>query len=44
VNETYRRVRVDKHFSGIIPFKNGLKKIDALLLLKFNFALDYVGH
>ena len=40
LNETYRRFWVDKHLSGMIPFKNGLKQRDALLLLKFNFALD----
>ena len=44
LNETYSGVSIGKHLSGMIPFKNGLKQRDALLTLKFNFALDYVCH
>ena len=44
LNETYTRirVRVGRHLSDIFPIKNGLKQGDALSLLLFNFALDYV--
>jgi hypothetical protein len=44
LNETCSGVRVGKHLSGMIPFKNGLKQRDALLPLKFSFALNYVCH
>jgi hypothetical protein len=39
LNETYSRVRIVKHFSDILTFKNGLKQDDALLLLLFKFGL-----
>jgi hypothetical protein len=41
LNETYSRVRVDKHLSDTVPIKNGLKQEDALSPLLFNFALKY---
>jgi hypothetical protein len=41
LNETYSRVRVDKHLSDTFPIKNGLKQGDALLEFAFNFALEY---
>jgi len=40
-NETYSRVRVDKHLSDMFPVKNDLKQGDALSPLLFNFALEY---
>jgi len=41
LNETYNRVWVGRHLFDIILIRNGLKQGDALLLLLFNFALDY---
>jgi hypothetical protein len=41
LNETYSKVRVGKLLSDKFPIQNGLKQIDALLPLLFNFALDY---
>jgi hypothetical protein len=41
LNETYSRVRVDRHLSDMFPVKNGLKQGDALSPLLFNFALEY---
>jgi len=41
LNETYSRVRVGRHLSEMFPTKNGLKKRDALSLLRFNFAVDH---
>jgi hypothetical protein len=41
LNETYSRVRVDKHLSDTFPIKNGLKIGDALSPLLLNFALEY---
>ena len=40
LTETYNRVRVGKNLSDVFPIRNGLKKVNALLLL-FNFALGY---
>jgi hypothetical protein len=40
LNETYSKIRVG-HMSSAFPIKNGLKQGDALLLLLFNFALEY---
>jgi hypothetical protein len=40
-NETYSRVRADKHMSNIFPIKNGLKQGDVLSSLNLNFVLDY---
>ena len=40
LNETYIRVRVDKHLSDMLPIKNGSKQ-DALSPLLFNFALEH---
>ena len=42
LNETYSTVRVGKHLSDRFTIKNGLKQWDALPLLLFNFALEYV--
>jgi hypothetical protein len=41
LNETYSKVRIGKHFSDSFPIQKGLKQGDALLLLLFNFALEY---
>jgi hypothetical protein len=41
LNETYSRVPVGKHLSGVFPIKNCLKQGDALSPLLFNFALEY---
>ena len=41
LNETYCKFRVGKHLSEEFPVKNGLKQVDALLPLLFNFVLDY---
>ena len=40
MRETYSRVRVGKHLSGMFPIRNGLKQGDGLSLLLFNFALE----
>jgi hypothetical protein len=42
LNETYGKVRKDKHLSDSFPIQNGLKQGDALSPLLFNFALEYV--
>jgi len=41
LNEACNRVRVDKHLSDMFPVRNGLKQIDILSPLLFNFDLDY---
>ena len=41
LNETYSRVWVGKYLSDMFLIKNGLKQGYDLLLLIFNFALDY---
>jgi len=41
LNETYSNVWVSKCLSDTFPVKNGLKHVHALLLLIFNFALEY---
>jgi hypothetical protein len=41
LNETYSRVRVHKHLSERLRFKNGVIKGDALSPLLFNFTLEY---
>jgi hypothetical protein len=41
LNETYSKVRIDKHLSDSFPVQNGLKQGDALSPLLFNFALEY---
>ena len=41
LTETYSRVQVGKNLSNMFPIRNGLKQGDALLLMLFNFALEY---
>jgi hypothetical protein len=41
LNETYSKVCIGKHLSDTFPIQNLLKQGDALLLLLFNFALEY---
>ena len=38
LTETYSRVRVGKNLSDMFPIRNGLKQIDDLSPLLFNFA------
>ena len=42
LNETYSRVRVDKHLCDTFPIQNGLKQGDALTPLFLNFAFECV--
>ena len=37
----YSRVRVGKDLSDRFPIRNGLKQVDALSPLPFNFALEW---
>ena len=41
LNETYSIVWVCKNLPDMFPIRNGLKQGDALLLLLFNFGLEY---
>ena len=41
MNETYSRIRVDRHLSDMLLMRNGLKEGDVLSPLLFNFPLDY---
>jgi hypothetical protein len=41
LNETYSKVRIDKHLSDSFPIQNDLKQGDAQSPLLFNFALEY---
>jgi hypothetical protein len=41
LNETYSKVRIGKYLSDSFPIQNGLKQVDALSPLLFNFALEY---
>jgi hypothetical protein len=41
LNETYSIVHIDKQLSDAFLIENGLKQGDALLLLLFNFGLEY---
>jgi len=41
LTETYSRVQVGKNLSDTFPIRNGLKQVDALLPLLFNFDLEY---
>jgi hypothetical protein len=41
LNETYRKVRVDKILSDKFPIQNALKHGNVLSPLFFNFALEY---
>jgi hypothetical protein len=40
-NQTYSKVRIDKHLSDGFPIQNGLKQGDALSPPLFNFGLEY---
>jgi hypothetical protein len=40
LNETYNKVRTDKHLSDSFPIQNGLKQGDDLTPLLFSSALD----
>ena len=40
LTETYSRVMVGKNLSDMIPIRNGLKEVDALSPLLFNFTLE----
>jgi hypothetical protein len=40
--ETYSKVRIGKYLPDTFPIQNGLKQVDALPPLLFNFALEYV--
>jgi hypothetical protein len=42
LNKTYCKILIGKHLSDNFPIQNGLKQVDALLPLLFNFALEYV--
>jgi hypothetical protein len=41
LNEMCSKVRTGKHLSGNFSIHNGLKQIEALSPLLFNFALEY---
>jgi hypothetical protein len=41
LNETYSKIRIDKHLSGAFPVQNGLKQGDALSPLLSIFTLEY---
>jgi len=41
LTETYSRFRVGKDLSDMFPIRNGLKHVDVLSPLLFNFALEY---
>jgi hypothetical protein len=41
LNETYSKIRKDKHLFDSFTIQNGLKQGDALSPLLFNFALEY---
>jgi hypothetical protein len=43
LNETYSKVRTDKHLFDSLPIKNGLNQRDARSPFAFNFALKYVN-
>jgi len=41
LTETNSRVQVGKNVSDRFPIRNGLKQVDALTPMLFNFALEY---
>ena len=41
LTEMYSRVQVGKNLSEMFPIRKGLKQVDALLPMLFNFALEY---
>jgi hypothetical protein len=42
LNETYSKLCIGKHLSENLPIQYGLKLVDTLLPLLFNFALECV--
>jgi hypothetical protein len=42
LNEMYSRVLIGTHLYDNFPIQNGLKQVDALSPLLFNFTLEYV--
>jgi hypothetical protein len=40
-NKTYSKVHIGNYLSDVFPIQNGLKQVDALSPLLFNFALEY---
>jgi hypothetical protein len=41
LNETYSGVQEGKHLSDMFPVRNGLKQVDALSPLFFNYAVEH---
>ena len=41
LTETYSRFRLGKNLPEMFPIRNGLKQVDALSPLLFNFAFEY---
>jgi len=41
MNETYSIVQIGKHLSDMLPVRKGLKQVDALSPLLFNFDIQY---
>jgi hypothetical protein len=41
LNERYNKVHIGKHLSVNFPIQNGLKQVDPLSSILFNFALEY---
>jgi hypothetical protein len=41
LNETYSKLCIGKHLSDSFPIQNGLRQVDALSPLFFNFVLEY---
>jgi hypothetical protein len=41
LNESYSTVRIGKYQTDKFPIQKGLKQVDALSTLLFNFALEY---
>ena len=43
LNEPYSRFRVGKHLSDVFPITNGVKQVNALSPVFFNFAVEYAA-
>jgi len=43
LNETYSRIRADKHLPDMFPIKNSLKQGDGLSPLLFNIVFGYAN-